>query len=107
MRVDFTNLGLQQPEKSKSGRAAPARATSPPVTNETASNSNSTGLDEARFSFDQTRVQSLATQALGAPDVRPEKVGPLQDSVASGQYKVDATQVAEAMAADLRSARVR
>jgi len=106
MRVDFTNFGFEPPEKSKPGRSGQtgtaASATSAPSSSAAA---GSDGADQASFSFDQTRVQSLASQALAAPEVRQAKVEPLQQAVASGDYQVDPGKVAEAILAEAGSFR--
>ena len=108
MRVEFTNLGLEPPEKSKPGRAAQAgTAASPQVASESTSDDASAGVDSARFSFDQARVASLETQALATPEVRQEKVTALQKAVENGDYTVDPGKVADAIAAELGSDRIR
>jgi len=108
MRVEFTNLGLEQPEKSKPGRAAQTgTAASPPVAGENSNDQASAGLDSTRFSFDQARVAALETQALAAPEVRQEKVAALQQAVDNGNYTVDPSKVADAIAADLGGDRIR
>jgi len=108
MRIEFTNLGLEPPEKSKPGRAAQAgTAASPPAASERTSDNASVGVDSARFSFDQARVAALQAQALAAPEVRPEKVAGLQQTVGNGDYTVDASKIADAIAAELSGGRIR
>jgi len=109
MRVDFTNLGLEAPEKSKASRAGSAgtASASGAQTGASAATEGGAGVDQTSLSFDQAKVQSLATQALAAPEVRQEKVGPLQQAVASGNYTVDSGKVADAVAAELASGRIR
>ncbi len=109
MRVDFTNLGTEPAEKSKAGRAGSkgtASASSAQTSASTATESGA-GVDQTSLSFDQARVQTLEAKALAAPEVRMEKVAPLQQAVASGNYQVDAVKVADAMAAEAASGRVR
>jgi negative regulator of flagellin synthesis FlgM len=57
--------------------------------------------DEANFSSSSQRVSQLAIQAANAPEVRQERVEALRQRVQSGEYKVDARRVAEAMFSDL------
>jgi negative regulator of flagellin synthesis FlgM len=45
-------------------------------------------------------VQKLAAQAATLPDVRTEKVAPLQARVQSGRYNPDSKKVADALIAD-------
>jgi len=107
MRVDFTNLGLEPPDKGKPGRAGSSTAASPRVEQENAAPESTTGADRAQFSFHQLRVASLEARVQAAPEIRQYKVEPLQQAVASGQYKVDANQVAQAMATEFNNGRVR
>ena len=72
MRVDFTTFGLEPPEPGKT-----------------------------RFSFDQTRVQSLEAQVLAQPEIRAAKVQSLQQAIGNGNYSVPASQVADAMVGEL------
>jgi len=108
MRVEFTNFGLEPPDKSKPGRAAQAgTAASPPVAGENGSDQTSAGVDSTRFSFDQARVAWLETQAMAAPEMRQEKVAALQQAVDNGDYTVDPSKVADAIAAELGGDRIR
>lgn len=110
MRVEFTNLGLEPPEKNKPGRATQTGTiASPPAASERASAAAapSAAVDRTRFSFDQARVASLKAKVLAAPELRQEKVEPLERAVASGNYSVDSRRVADAMAAEFASGRVR
>ena len=59
------------------------------------------GRDQTRFSFDQTRVQSLEAQVLAQPEIRQAKVQSLQQAIGNGEYSVSAGQIADAMASDL------
>jgi negative regulator of flagellin synthesis FlgM len=57
--------------------------------------------DEAKFSSNADKLSQLAAQAAGAPEIRQERVDALRQRVQSGEYKVDARRVAEAMFSDL------
>jgi flagellar biosynthesis anti-sigma factor FlgM len=92
------------------GRATNNHSPEPIVRNRATGNQNpepvlresaTAGVDQVRFSFDQTRVQSLQAQALAQPDVREAKVTGLQQAIAKGEYAVSASQVADAMVAEL------
>ncbi len=107
MRVDFTNLGTEPAEKSKTGRAGSMGTASASSASASAATESGAGVDQTSLSFDRARVQTLEAKALAAPEVRMEKVAPLQQAVASGNYPVDAVKVAEAMAAEAASGRVR
>ena len=75
MRVDLTNYGSEPPEKSKLGRAGQSGTAAAAATaSEASASGSSSALDRASFSFDQARVQSLASQALAAPEVRRQTV---------------------------------
>jgi flagellar biosynthesis anti-sigma factor FlgM len=102
MRVDFTTPGLEPPEKSTRGRAGQAE----PVGTGTGTGgvteaSSSSAVDQTRFSFDQTRVQSLEAHVLAQPEVRAAKVQSLQQAIGNGEYSVPASQVADALVSEL------
>jgi len=102
MRVDFTNLGMEPPENSNSGRASQTAGNrgggSASAMNVAESGSPA---DRTTFSFSQARVQSLALQALALPEVRQEKVAVLRQAVAEGDYRVDSGKVADALTAEV------
>jgi flagellar biosynthesis anti-sigma factor FlgM len=110
MRVDFTTFGVEPPEKGKTGRAGQA-AGSGNNENEagsasgSAASSGTAGADQARFSFDQARVQSLQAQVLAQPEIREAKVQSLQQAIGKGEYSVPASQVADALVSELGGAR--
>jgi flagellar biosynthesis anti-sigma factor FlgM len=94
MRVDFTTLGLEPPEKGKTGRAGQAEAAATGA-------SSTSGPDRTRFSFDQTRVQSLESHVLAQPEIREAKVQSLQQAIGKGEYSVPASRVADALVSEL------
>ena len=49
------------------------------------------------FSGDTLTLGTLAGRALQMPEVRQEKVDSLQQSIAAGQYRIDAGSIAAAM----------
>ncbi|HKM86291.1 MAG TPA: flagellar biosynthesis anti-sigma factor FlgM [Terriglobales bacterium] len=98
MRVDFTTFGVEPPDKSKTGRAGPTGESGNGAT------SSTSGLDQTRFSFDQTRMQSLEAQVLAQPEIREAKVQSLQQAIGNGEYSVPASRVADAMVSELGSA---
>ena len=102
MRVDLTSRGVEQPENSKTGRAGQTGASGTTASSASSSSSSSTlGLDQASFSFDPTRVQSLEAQVLAQPEIRQAKVQALQQAIGNGEYSVSAGQVADAMVSEL------
>ncbi|MFZ0798285.1 MAG: flagellar biosynthesis anti-sigma factor FlgM [Terriglobales bacterium] len=110
MRVDLTTFGVEPPDKGKTGRTG---QTGGPVSGATSSttggapsnaSSGTSGLDQARFSFDQTRVQSLKAQVLAQPEIREAKVRSLRQAIGNGEYSVPAGQVADAMVSELGAA---
>ena len=94
MRVDLRTFGLGPPEEKKTERAGTSRAVDQP-SREAAS------PDQARFSFDQARVQDLASQVLAQPEVRQERIELLRQALGKGEYAVNEGQIADAMIADL------
>jgi flagellar biosynthesis anti-sigma factor FlgM len=107
MRVDLTTFGVEPPDNGKSGRAAGTTESVGGNTSTNTSGSSSASaatnaaLDAARFSFDHTRVQSLAAQALDQPEVREAKVQSLKQSIDKREYAVSPGQIADALASDL------
>jgi flagellar biosynthesis anti-sigma factor FlgM len=62
-------------------------------------------VDQARFSFDQTRVQSLEAHVLAQPEIREAKVQSLQQAIGKGEYSVPASLVADALVSEHGGAR--
>jgi flagellar biosynthesis anti-sigma factor FlgM len=104
MRVDFTTSGLEPPEKGTTGRAGHTGHTDPTGTGSGTGTSSISGLDQTRFSFDQTRVQSLEAHVLAQPEVREAKVQSLRQAIGNGEYSVPASQVADALISELSGA---
>jgi len=55
------------------------------------------GEEADTFSTDTVTLSALASRALQTPEVRQDQVESLRQSIASGQYVVDAQGVASAM----------
>lgn len=53
--------------------------------------------DHASLSNDAATVSALTQQAMAAPEVRQSKVDALKQQIASGEYKVNANEVAKSM----------
>lgn len=110
MRVDFTNLGVEPPDKGKTGHAGRSGSTGDSTsvgTNNSATTDSSGVADQTQLSFGQARVQSLEASVHAAPEVRQERVAALQQSIATGNYAIDPAKVADAMTAEFASAQVR
>ena len=110
MRVDLATYGVEPPDSSQPGRAGQSRSAGTGAGSASAgaaaSNSSSalesgSGTDQTRFSFNQTRVESLQAQALSQPEIRGAKVESLQQAIGNGEYSVSPGQVAAAMVHDL------
>lgn len=55
-------------------------------------------VDDSVQLSDRARLMQKAGQAISeAPDVRPEKVGPIAEAVQQGAYQVNSTKVANSM----------
>jgi flagellar biosynthesis anti-sigma factor FlgM len=110
MRVDFTNLGVEPPDKGKTERTvrsgSQGNAASVGTTNGTATDSRG-APDQTQLSFSQARVQLMEASVLSAPEVRQGKVMALQQSIAVGSYAIDPVNVAEAITSELSSPQVR
>jgi flagellar biosynthesis anti-sigma factor FlgM len=86
-------IGLNAADQ-QSISAEQSRKSSTPATNQAESPS---AADNATFSQDRVTLSSLATQAMGMPEVRQAQVDSLRQSVSSGQYQLDPNQIADAM----------
>ncbi|MGO8984929.1 MAG: flagellar biosynthesis anti-sigma factor FlgM [Terriglobales bacterium] len=109
MRIDFTQFGADPPESSKTSRVgqnagAGSGAGSTAGAGSSGVSSDGAGLDPTRFSFDQTRVASLASQVLAQPEVRGARVRELQLAVSNGEYSVPPGKVADAIVSELGAA---
>ena len=102
MRVDFTAVGAEAPENGKTGRAGQTGASGTEASRGDTSDVTS-NLDQARFSFDRTQVQSLEAQVLAQPEIREAKVQSLQQAIGNGEYSVPTSHVADALAGELRT----
>jgi flagellar biosynthesis anti-sigma factor FlgM len=94
MRINLTSSGLQPAENTGSQKTGQRGAGA--IGNQGSRQAPAAG-DSAQFSFDQTHIQSLAAQALSAPEVRQSKVASLAHAINTGEYRVDAAQVAGAI----------
>ncbi len=98
MRLDFTNFGAESAEQGKTGRAGQSED----VENTASSSaSNASGIDQATFSYDPTKVETLKAKVLAQPDIREAKVQALQRAIGNGEYSVPPGQIAEAIASHL------
>jgi flagellar biosynthesis anti-sigma factor FlgM len=105
---------VQPPDTGKTGRATQTGDSGSGATHASGRTSSSTpsspassstaGLDQTRFSFDQTRVESLEAQVLAQPEIREAKVRWLQQAIGNGEYSVPASQVADALVSALGGA---
>ena len=107
MRVDFTPVGPEPPENGKTGRTG--QTDTGGINAAAGSTSKSGGVDassedEASFSFDQTRVQSLKAQVLAQPEIREGRVQTVQQAIGTGEYSIPASQLAGALIGELGTA---
>jgi flagellar biosynthesis anti-sigma factor FlgM len=106
MRVDFTNLGLEPPDKGKPAGTTRNSQVGVGTNNGTATDASGV-TDQTQLSFSQAQVQSLETSVLAAPEVRQDKVAALQQSIAMGTYAIDPVNVADAITSEFSSPQVR
>jgi flagellar biosynthesis anti-sigma factor FlgM len=98
MRVDFTNFGVEPPENSKTGRSGQSGDSKNTASS---SDSGASGIDQATFSHEPAKVETLKAEVLSQPDIREAKVQSLQQAIGNGEYSVLPGQIAEAIASDL------
>lgn len=89
MRIDL-NAGA-----GAAGDAAAAGKTAPRAAVE--AGSEAAGGDQAQFSTDRARLQSLSAAVLRLPEIRQEKMAALAAQLQSGGYRVGAEQTAGAL----------
>ena len=94
MRVDLRNYGTESVDNSRQDRTRPGPAPGDHA-------AGAAAPDQARLSFDQARVRSLAGQALAQPEVRQQRVDLLRQSLGKGEYSVSDAKIADAIIADL------
>jgi len=86
MRIGLNPLDPQRVSTEQTASAAASRQAG-----------KTSGEDADAFSSDTVSLSALANRALQAPEVRQEKVASLQQSIATGQYRLDAQSIAAAM----------
>jgi negative regulator of flagellin synthesis FlgM len=89
MRIDLYNTAASQAGSlADSMRANAEKSSAPGATGEG---------DRATLTSGAGSIASLVSQAMSAPEIRQAKVESLQQAIGSGQYKIDADQIAGAM----------
>jgi flagellar biosynthesis anti-sigma factor FlgM len=88
MKIEGTSLATSQLPADRTKQASGAGATG----------TQGAAEDRTTFHSDSLSVQSLTSQALTSPEVRQGKVDTLSQSVSSGEYQVNATNIAGAIA---------
>jgi flagellar biosynthesis anti-sigma factor FlgM len=68
-----------------------------PATNSVGQSETSTSADKTTLSEDKVSLSSLATQALNQPEVRQGLVDSLRQSISSGEYKLNPSDIADAI----------
>ncbi len=91
---DLSSVGIEQVQISQSGGPGPAR---PQGGTEAAA----AGVDVIHLSPQARLLQKAAQIAQATPEVRPEKVLALKDSVEQGTYTVDSQQVANKLIVEM------
>ena len=91
MKIDFTRVGLESPDRGKTARAEQAEVAA------VSGRRSAASPDQASLSFDQARIQSLESQVLSQPAIRAAKVRVLQQAIENGRYSVPSEKVADAL----------
>jgi len=94
-RIQFTGELQSDQVKDTKGNAVRSQ----PGAQSGAANSV-TGGDTVQLSSKHGEIQQLAAQVADVPDVRVDRVAPLQAKVQSGEYQPDSQKVAAAMLAE-------
>jgi flagellar biosynthesis anti-sigma factor FlgM len=86
-------IGLNTPD-TQSVSAEQAKKSSSAATNQPQSSS---AADKTAPSQDRVTLSTLASQALGMPEVRHATVEGLRRSVSNGQYRLDPDEIADSI----------
>jgi len=89
MRVDLTNSAASQLANEPGAQSVNSQSAVAPETQATE--------DRATLTSDQASVSNLVSTAMQSPEIRQDKVAALQQSVSSGQYKLDPGKIAASM----------
>ena len=86
MRIDLNSISLNNIEREDKAKKAAGK------------HSGAANIeDKATLSSDSLDIWALKSQALASPEVRQDKVEALRQQVQSGQYKVDADEIAKSI----------
>ena len=99
MRVDYNRVGVDLPEPGPAARAGQNGAAGAAAGASTGVDAS--GVDQARFSYAPSRVESLQAQVLAQPEIRDVRVRALQLSIGDGTYTVGPQQIADAIASEV------
>ncbi len=86
MRIDLNSSAASQISSEQDAKQVAA--------NRTAKTAYAAHEDRTTLTSNSTSVQSLVSAAMQSPEVRQDKVDSLRQAVSSGQYKLDAGEIA-------------
>jgi flagellar biosynthesis anti-sigma factor FlgM len=86
MRIDLNNISFQGVERDDKTRKAGSKPSSAPSVEDTTS-----------LSVGTLSIASITSKAMTSPQIRQDRVDALRQSIQSGDYKVEADQVAHAI----------
>ena len=89
MRVDLTNVAANQIAAEPNPNQVSA--------NSAAASGLSGSEDRTTFKSDTQSLSSLVSTAMSSPEIRDDKVASLQQSINSGNYKLDPQEIAGSM----------
>ena len=96
MKIDprVQSTGELQSDRVKDTKGSAVR---PQSDAKSAAANSATGGDTVQLSSKHAEIQQLSAQVANVPDVRADRVAPLQAKVQSGGYHPDSQKVADAM----------
>jgi negative regulator of flagellin synthesis FlgM len=89
MRIDLTQLAASQITSEPTAQQVKA--------NRTAIAGSASEGDRTTLSSDTESLHSLVSTAMNSPEIRQDKVDSLRAAVSSGNYKLDANEIASSM----------
>jgi len=86
MRIDLNSISLNSVEREDKLKKSGSKSPSAPTVEDTTS-----------LSSDALSLSDLKAQVMNTPEVRQDKVDALRQQIQSGQYPLDADQIAKAI----------
>lgn len=95
----MSKINFKSTSETTQVRAAENRRAIPEKQTQTVKNKTA-GEDKAKFSDRAAQVGKLVDNIKEVPDIRLDRVNALRDKIAAGEYKVESSNIADAILKD-------